>query len=96
MMAPANLFLVQRGYRWVNDNINSSDVYLCCGLSLLTDEAKIKGQFFDTLFVADAFSLDATDTFNSHTWQNITNNYLGGQANEGGYIIRGGFWITTS
>jgi hypothetical protein len=58
------------------------------GLANTTDEAKIKGQLFDMVYIATAFAVDATDTFNSHTWQNITNNNAGSPS--------GGIWVATS
>ena len=76
------------GYRWANDDINTSDVLLCSGLTLVTDEGKIKGQFYDMIYIGEAFAADATDTFNGHNWYNITGNNTGNP--------RGGMWVATS
>ena len=76
-------------YRWANDDILTSDVLLAANLSTPSSgEGKIKGQFFDMVYIADAFAGDSTDTFNSHTWYNITDNNTG--------IPRGGMWVATS
>lgn len=80
------------GYRWANDDINTSDILLAAGLATVADEAKIKGQFFDMIYIAEAFSIDNTDTFNGHTWFNLTNNQIG----SAGGLQRGGIWVATS
>ena len=79
-------------YRWANDDIDTSDVLVSSGLGSTSDEAKIKGQLFDMIFIADAFAGDSTDTFNSHTWWNVTANNTG----SAGGIARGGIWVATS
>ena len=79
---------VQTHYRWQNDTIFMSDVFLCHGNALNT-EGFIRGQFFDAVYVADAFALDSTDTFAGHTWL-CTNN------NNNTVTPRGGIWLATS
>src|SRR5665647_3916640 len=78
----------QKAYRWANDDLNSCDVLMQWGLTANTDEGKIKGQFFDIIWIGDAFVADATDTFNGHDWYNLTSNNTGNP--------RGGFWVATS
>jgi hypothetical protein len=75
----------QGQYRWANDTYNTSDVLLTCGLNTYGMEGKIKGQFYDLIYIPEAFALDTTDTFNGHTWQNLTNNNQS--------IPRGGMWV---
>jgi hypothetical protein len=81
------------GYRWANDDINTSDILMSSGLAATSDEGKIKGQFFDLIYIADAFAIDSTDTFSSHNWFNLTNNQTG--FNDGN-CPRGGVWVATS
>ena len=78
----------QKAYRWANDNLNSCDVLMQWGLTLFTDEGKLKGQLFDIVWIGDAFTADATDTFNGHDWYNLTSNNTGNP--------RGGFWVAVS
>ena len=75
-------------YRWANDDINTSDILHSSGLTATSDEGKIKGQFFDMVYIADAFAVDSTDIFNSHDWFNLTNNNTS--------FPRGGIWVATS
>ncbi len=42
--------------------------------------------------IAGAFAGDATDTFNSHNWFNITQNNTGSP----GVFILGGIWVATN
>ena len=91
--APQAVISYSLGYgpgitRWANDDLNTSDILIASGLVYGTDEPKIKGQLFDMVYIASAFAVDATDTFNSHTWQNITNNNTGSPS--------GGIWVATS
>lgn len=79
-------------YRWANDVINAADVLISAGLSSTSTEGKIKGQLYDIIFIAEAFAGDSTDTFNGHTWFNITQNQTGVQ----GQSPRGGIWMATS
>jgi hypothetical protein len=81
-------------YRWANDQLLTSDVLLTCGLLTANapEEAKIKGQLFDIVYVSDAFAGDATDTFNGHPWFNLTNNNTASNQK----FSRGGFWVATS
>ena len=74
-------------YRWVNSDILTSDVLVAWGNDA-SSEATIRGQFFDLLYIADNFTLDVTDTFDSHTWHNLT---APGQT-----APRGGYWVATS
>jgi len=83
--------LVTRGYLWANGDINTSDVLLTSGLTSQSDVGTLKGQFFDLIYVAEAFTIDATDTFNSHNWYNLTNNNNGASN-----YARGSMWIATS
>lgn len=80
-----------RAYRWASDAFLTSDVLVCWGLTALSDEAKIRGQFFDLIYISEAVVIDATDTFSGHTWFNLTNNgtHLAGQ------YPRGGMWVRT-
>lgn len=78
-------------YRWHNDAILTGDVLLSVGLSALADEAKLRGQFFDLVYIPDNVTGDTTDTWASHNWFNIT------QGNAGsGTVARGGVWMATS
>jgi hypothetical protein len=82
-----------KGYRWANDDLNSGDVLLSSGLSSTGDEGKLKGQFYDMVYVAEAFSVDTTDTFNGHNWRNLTSSNSG---SAGGGVPRGGIWMAIS
>ena len=73
-------------FRWANDWFNTSDILLSCGLNTINQEGKIRGQFFDVVYIPEAFAIDSTTTFNGHTWQNLTNNQTG--------LPRGGVWVT--
>jgi hypothetical protein len=77
----------QQNYRWADNSLNASDVLLCHGWYSQA-EGKIRGQFYDMVYIGEAFALDTTDTFMGHTWVNMTNNQTG--------IPRGGVWIATS
>jgi hypothetical protein len=79
-------------YRWANDDINTADILLSVGLTVFTDEGKIKGQFYDMIYIADAFAGDSTDTDNGHNWFNITQNNVG----VGASVVRGGVWVAVS
>jgi len=82
-----------KGYRWANDDINTSDILYSSGLTAATDEGKLKGQFYDMVYIADAFMADSTDTFSGHTWWNLTSNQTGIAT---GNRPRGGVWVATS
>ena len=93
IMKNLNWYTSLMSYRWANDDVNASDVLLAFGSSSIgwssyNTEGKIRGQFYDMIYIADAFAIDATDTFNGHTWLNMTNNATG--------VPRGGMWVATS
>lgn len=75
--------------KWANDDYFTSDVLLSYGLNA-SSEGKIRGQFYDMIYIADTFTLDATDTFGGHTWVNMTAPTYDAQ------VPRGGVWIATS
>ena len=85
ILQPSSPQQSQTHNRWQNDYYNTSDVLFSCGLNRIDMEGKIKGQFYDMIYIPEAFMLDAQDTFNGHTWQNITNNNQGSP--------RGGMWV---
>ena len=87
-MQPTYYGQSQEGYRWPDLTYMSSDVLLSCGTHTISMEGKIKGQFYDMVYIPEAFALDATDTFGGHTWVNMTNNQTG--------VPRGGVWLATS
>jgi hypothetical protein len=79
-------------YRWANDQLLTSDVLLSsCLTTSASEEAKIKGQFFDLVYIGDAFAGDVLDSFNGHPWFNVTQNNTGGS-----FWPRGGFWVATA
>jgi hypothetical protein len=78
-------------YRWENGDLLTSDVLMTAGLSNLNDEAKIKGQLYDWMYISSPFTIDVEDTFNGHNWHNITNNNTGSSNTP-----TGGFWIAYS
>lgn len=80
-----------RNYRWASDALLSADVLVVWGLTATADEAKIRGQLFDMLYVGDAFAMDSVDTLNTgHSWYNLTNNFAGSSI-----APRGGMWVRT-
>lgn len=80
-------------YRWANNDLLTSDVLFSIGLtSVIGDEAKIRGQFYDLVYIASNQSIDSTDSFSGHNWHNITSNTnINNSA-----IPTGGFWVATS
>lgn len=74
--------------RWWNDQLNMSDVLCASSINGSSDEPKIRGQFYDMVHIAFPFTIDVADTFASHDWRNMTDNYTGGSSS-----IRGGFWL---
>jgi hypothetical protein len=72
------------GYRWENDALLNADV-LVCWAGYYASEAKIKGQFFDMVYIADTFAQDTVDTFSGHSWLN-----LGGAS---GGTFRASVWV---
>lgn len=93
---PDNIFMAPpqssggnvKNYRWGNDAFLTSDVLVSWGTSSGTDEAKIRGQFYDMIYISESVTMDTTDTFNGHTWYNITHN--GPVSNS---YPRGGMWV---
>lgn len=81
-----------RNYRWANDDLVTSDVLVGWGLTSTGDEAKIRGQFFDMVYVAEAATIDTSSAFpaTGHTFYNLTNNFTQTTANP-----RGGMWVRT-
>jgi hypothetical protein len=79
-----------RNYRWASDALLTSDVLIAWGLTFISDEAKIRGQLYDMIYIAEAVAMDATDTFSGHSWFNITNN-----GTQGNSYPRGGMWVRT-
>ena len=82
-----NWYTTLQGYRWSDNSLIGSDILLASGQQY-NQEGKLRGQFYDMIYISDAFALDATDTFGGHTWLNMTNNNTA--------IPRGGVWIATS
>ena len=80
-------------YRWFGvDAIMTGDVYLGWGATTYTDEAKVIGQVYDAVYIADAVTINTTSTFASHTWVNLTDNQTG----SAGQQPRGGIWMATN
>lgn len=78
--------LLTAGYRWKNDAKKLAEVLLCFGATAMSDEGKIAGIFYDIAYIGDTFAIDTTDTFNGHTWFNLSN----GNTSTG--PLRGGMW----
>lgn len=76
-------------YRWAGDQINTAPVPISWGVSGTAVEAKIRGVAFDLTYIAEAYAVDSTDTFNGHSWININNNNTA-------IPPRGGVWFATS
>ena len=85
VMQNSNWYTSLQGYRWADNSVIASDVLLSAGPG---GEGKIRGQFYDMLYIDDAYAIDSTDTFNGHTWLNMTSNQTG--------VPRGGMWLATS
>lgn len=79
-------YIVSSAYRWKNDAKRLSEVLVSWGATAMTDEGKIIGNFYDVAYIADNFAIDSTDTFNGHTWFNLSNGASSGFA-------RGGMWV---
>lgn len=79
-----------RSYRWANDDLLTSDVLVGWGSTSTADEAKIRGQFYDMIYIADAIAMDTSTTFSGHSWFNLTNNFTQTSA-----APRGGMWVRT-
>lgn len=73
------------GYRWKNDAKRLAEVLLSWGATAMSDEGKLAGIFYDIAHIADTFAIDSTDTFNGHTWFNLSNGATSGS-------LRGGMW----
>ena len=86
-MTPVNWQATSQ-YRWANDDIFMSDILYSAGLNSYGVEGKIKGQFFDMVYIYDAYEIDIQDTFAGHTWLNLTLNNSD--------TLRGGVWIAIS
>ena len=58
-----------------------------------TDECKIRGQFYDMMYVAEAVAIDTSSAFTAtgHTFFNLTNNWT----QVSGNAPRGGMWVRT-
>jgi hypothetical protein len=82
-----------RNYRWGNDDLLTSDVLVGWGLTGTTDECKIRGQFYDMMYVAEAVAIDTSSAFTAtgHTFFNLTNNWT----QVSGNAPRGGMWVRT-
>ena len=80
----------QTSFRWGNDDLLISDIFLAHGISSVSSPGSVRGQFYDMVFISDVYMLDATDSFGGHTWLNMTNNPPQSS------IPRGGVWIATS
>ena len=90
VMTPVN-WLTPMGYRWANDDLFMSDVLLAGGLTAVNVESKIKGQFYDLVWVGDSYDMDTQDIFAGHTWLNLTmtNSFASGYT----AWLRGSIWI---
>lgn len=79
----------QNSYRWANDSVVTGDMYIAWGRTAYTDEAKLVGQVWDALYIADAVAAGTTATFSAHDFHNVTNNSSAAASN----IPRGGIWF---
>ncbi len=73
---------------WPGLNTNTHDAMMCWPLTE-SSEVLIRGQLWDALVLMDAFNNEATFSFDTHTWLNLTNNGVGGgnQASSRGSLV---------
>jgi hypothetical protein len=64
-------------YRWASGDIITSDPLVSWSLTGVTDEPMIRGQLWDALIIQDSIAGDATFSFDSHNWFNLTNSNTG-------------------
>lgn len=73
------------GFRWINDTLNVSDIFVAWGLTAAGDEPKAVGQPWDVMVVHEAFqTMDMPAHFDDHNWVAVTWNNVGGN-----YCARG-------
>lgn len=76
-------------YRWGEDSVMTGDIYPAWGLTAETIEAKLRGQVWDAIYIADSVAIDTTAVFSAHTFQNVTNSNPGSVSS----YPRGGIWF---
>ena len=64
-------------YRWHDDSLNASEALVAWGLTLFSDESKIRGQLWDAIVISDPFAADTTITLDARSWFAITNSNAG-------------------
>jgi hypothetical protein len=76
-------------YRWGDDSVVTGDVYIAWGSTGKTIEAKLRGQVWDAVYIADSVAINTTAVFSSHTFQAVTSGSSGIQQ----VLVRGGLWF---
>ena len=60
------------GYRWHDDSALIMEPLIAWGTPTLNDEAKLRGQLWDSFIATESYPADLTTSVDSHTYYNIT------------------------
>ena len=77
------------GYRWHGDKAPMFEPYIGWGQTSSIDEGKVRGQLWDSVISLEQYAMDATATFDTRNWWNLTD------VNAGVSIVsgRGSLWV---
>ena len=81
------------GYRWHDNSSFLVEPLVAWGYPTIDDEAKVRGQLWDSFVATDSYPPDTTTTVDSHNFYNITNNNNGSVAVPGS--MRGSVFLVT-
>lgn len=76
-------------YRYLDTSLMICDAIIAWSVTSYNTEAFIMGQLWDACLIVDSFVADATATFDSHNWFNLTNNNSG----SGSFNTRGSLFL---
>jgi hypothetical protein len=61
------------GYRWHDNSALITEPLIAWGAPNIDDEAKIRGQLWDSFIATESYPADITTTVDGHTYYNLTN-----------------------
>lgn len=82
------------GYRWHDNSALIVEPLIAWGAPDIDEEAKIRGQLWDSVIVTESFPQDTTATIDSRTFFNLTNNCDGSATLPAS--MRGSLWVVSA